>query len=479
LWLGLSALCLCGFTSSPEDLYAAAGARFDGNQPGSDPGQLLALPKPDVPAPAAPAPVWSSVGAAAGDEIGWTVKEFGDLNGDGVTDFMVGSPAVSFGQVKGEVRIISGKDFSVLKTLHGRHKEDFGYALIPIGDINRDGIPDFIAGIPARGDGAEETKLLGEIRIFSSHRKNSQISYSERSIRGTSPSGYLGRSLVWIGTARHLFIATEPHFTAGTAYAFDAATGKRVYEIEKSPLDFSGENERKGYLAWPVPDLDGDGVTDFVLGAPGQSPDNDLNFPYPGRLYFYSGASGKLLCVLEGEDPTSHIGIGFSAQASQFLVGAPYQSQGQNKRAGAAYRIDPRKLCRPGKPEVLKITKTSDFVLQRTEGSSPNELMGFSFASLPDVNGDGVADYAQGSPGFAGHGEIQILDGRDGKPISELAGDTDNEWFGCQLSSVGPKPRLLVGSPFFSGKDKMSGRVDLYDLINGTPAPAATQQPPK
>lgn len=449
------------YAQSLEETATAISRRIDGGKPGSNP--QLPPQETNAPSAASPSAAWSFVGAGPNYQVGWTLRKLGDFDGDGAEDFMVGNPGVPFEAVSGEVLIISGKDFAVLKTFRGSQREDFGYAVAALGDANKDGYPDFVAGIPARADG-DAPKDSGEFRIYLSRYKDGLVQYVARSVKGRRSAGYLGRSLVPIA-ARNFFVATEPSFTGGTAYAFNAITGEREYEIEKHPLDFSGENERKGYLAWPASDMDGDGVTDFVLGAPGQSPENDMNSAYPGRLYFYSGKGGKLLCILEGEDPSSHLGMSFSAQPAQFYIGAPYQTQGQNLRAGAAYLVDPARLCKPGKPEVLKIAPSSDFVVRREAGHARNELLGFGLAALTDLDGDSVADYAQSAPGFAGYkGRVQILSGNDGSQIYSIDGGTSNSWFGTQLAALDSGARLLVGSPFFSGQNTMSGRVDLYNL---------------
>jgi hypothetical protein len=89
----------------------------------------------------------------------------GDVNGDGRPDLIVGSYTSNSGAPSaGRVRIFSGKDGSLLRTITSRTAgENFGFDAVSLGDTNRDGAPDelvaaatgdhvyIIAGIPSRG----------------------------------------------------------------------------------------------------------------------------------------------------------------------------------------------------------------------------------------------------------------------------------------------------------------------------------------
>jgi len=111
----------------------------------------------------------SFVGESAYDNAGFGLASVGDVNGDGLQDFVVGSPNNDEGGVNvGKVYLYFGKQGNVWKksvnlvdapvTYIGEEKDDnAGSAVAGIGDVNGDGLGDF--AICARnnsqgGDGA-------------------------------------------------------------------------------------------------------------------------------------------------------------------------------------------------------------------------------------------------------------------------------------------------------------------------------------
>jgi len=80
-----------------------------------------------------------------GDNFGYSVSDAGDVNGDGIDDLIVGA----FGGVRGSVRVLSGIDGSTLYTFDGDNQADaFGWSVSGAGDVNGDGRADLIVGAP-------------------------------------------------------------------------------------------------------------------------------------------------------------------------------------------------------------------------------------------------------------------------------------------------------------------------------------------
>jgi hypothetical protein len=83
------------------------------------------------------------------DRFGTSVSAISDLNGDGVKDILVGAPgSTALGDPSGFVRVISGKTFGVLRTTYGMPFDTLGSSVAAIGDINGDGVADYVAGSP-------------------------------------------------------------------------------------------------------------------------------------------------------------------------------------------------------------------------------------------------------------------------------------------------------------------------------------------
>ena len=77
----------------------------------------------------------------------------GDVNGDGVADLIVGAPGwdrgaqAETGADTGYFRVFSGMDGGVLYTFEGDQVfESFGRTVSAAGDVNSDGVADFIVG---------------------------------------------------------------------------------------------------------------------------------------------------------------------------------------------------------------------------------------------------------------------------------------------------------------------------------------------
>ena len=87
-------------------------------------------------------------GDSAGDEFGLSVSGAGDVNGDGTPDLIVGAPGDdNNGSDSGSARVLSGIDGSTLFTFDGDSAGDFfGVSVNGLGDLNGDGLDDFVVG---------------------------------------------------------------------------------------------------------------------------------------------------------------------------------------------------------------------------------------------------------------------------------------------------------------------------------------------
>lgn len=111
--------------------------------------------------------LYAVVGDANNDYLGRTLARLGDLNADGIDDFIAASYVSSQGgNQSGLVRVLSGKDGSTLFKRNGSAASKwFGYAVAGCRDLDRDGIPDFAVGIP--GVPTTGSNGLGEVQLFS------------------------------------------------------------------------------------------------------------------------------------------------------------------------------------------------------------------------------------------------------------------------------------------------------------------------
>lgn len=229
-----------------------------------------------------------------GDYLGMGVESAGDVNGDGIPD------VVASAQGSSEVYVYSGRDGRVIRTLRpDRPGGRFGAEVAGIGDVDGDGHADIVVGAPA-GAG-ERADSVGRVYVFSGGTGAVLLSLAgERAgdAFGSAVAGAVidGRPWLVVGApgagARH----------RGRVYVYDALTA-----TPKFVADADATGVALGAMFVSVPgDLDGDGVPDvFASDLP-----NAARGASTGRAYIYSGAGGHVLYTLTGDHAGDGFGIG-------------------------------------------------------------------------------------------------------------------------------------------------------------------------
>lgn len=346
---------------------------------------------------------WSSTftGQSSQDQFGATIKTIGDLNADGIRDLLVGAPFDDTGGPgAGAVFVISGLDRSLVHTLTGSFSfVEFGRSLCELGDVDGDQVSDFAVGAPFdQWNGVAG----GAVRIY---------------------SGSTGFVLFTFG-------ATTPGDRLGAAIA---AAG----------------------------DVNGDGVSDLIIGAPG----NDDLDEAAGAVYVRSGSDGSLLHTFYGAFTndvfgTSVAGVGDLNQDGfpDILVGAPFQDD-QGTDSGSA--------------KVLSGLDGATLYLMT--GSSAGAQFGSVVASLGDVNNDHVLDLAVGSPspGDPSAQAIRVFCGATGILIHVITTPNPHAGLGTAFAPAGDYDGdnyddILVGFPFYQEQGALVGKVEVISGRDGS-----------
>jgi hypothetical protein len=86
-------------------------------------------------------------GEAAGDFFGWVSADLGDIDGDGARDFAVGAPFnAAGGRSAGRAYVYSGRTGAQLFVGTGESRSLLGFSVSSAGDVDGDGVNDFIVG---------------------------------------------------------------------------------------------------------------------------------------------------------------------------------------------------------------------------------------------------------------------------------------------------------------------------------------------
>jgi hypothetical protein len=352
----------------------------------------------------------------SGDDMGYAVAGAGDVDGDGCADFLAGVPQASSSSspATGYVLLCSGRTGIVLRRFDGdSHGDSFGHAVSGGSDVDGDKVPDILCGAPGDDDGGTDA---GSVRAFSG--KDGSVLYT---VHGATAGDRFGKVVAFVGDATgdgvpdFVVGAPEAGGGAGAAWLHSGVDGGRL----RTMLPGTGD-KLFGASACGVSDLDGDGRADYVVGAPGGVTSIG---PY-GYVVVYSGGSGKVLFSVAGSYAGGLSGAVAAAgdvdldTYPDVLVGAPGLSIGAIRTGGA--------FVFSGKDGALIHTLATGKKLDR---------YGFAVAGLGDIDGDGYPDAALGALDVTA--PVTVFSGADGKVLFALSRPTGTGLPGSSLAAVG------------------------------------------
>ena len=276
--------------------------------------------------------IWLADGEWAGDNFGWSLDGVGDTNGDGHSEVIVGAPGHDNGGVwsanGGAVYLLSGATGYPLTTIrYNSLNAQLGYDVCGLGDITGDGLGDFATAVPwddrdghvdngyvSVWDGAATTLVFSR----SGDSDGDQFGYS---VDGVLATGALGSSRLLVGAPR----VDGPGVDRGEARLIDG------FGTTVALLTGSTDNEWFGASVAGVGDTNLDGFADYAVGAPYA----DLIFigADAGVAKVYSGADDLWLFSISGASAGANLGLSLAGAGdvdgdgrSDILAGAPNDS---------------------------------------------------------------------------------------------------------------------------------------------------------
>lgn len=319
---------------------------------------------------------------------------------------------------------------------------ELGASVAGIGDINGDLIPDMLHGSP--GSNSSGLTANGKVQI----RSGADGTQIDR-VLGAATGDELGATVANAGDVTgdgvDDFLCGAPFHDGGAAdggavYLYNGATRALVWTWLGADA-----NGHFGAAISGEMDLDGDTIPDVVIGAP----DAEVGgLAAAGRAFVYSGATGALIRSHDGAAQDDRLGAAVLALADlnadllgDYVVGMPGSDLGPGLRAGAI--------------EAFSGADGSSLYL-RSGGGDGTEF-GAALARIADRNGDGVNEIIIGAPGAAGaqgvvYGAVRIFLGATGDfDVQFLPSETDTR-YGASVAAAGDADLdgvedLLIGAP--------------------------------
>jgi hypothetical protein len=386
-------------------------------------------------------------GENIGDQFGWVSENLGDLNGDGVNDFIISARFnADNGTQAGKVYVYSGKDFQLLNTITGNPGEWFGYSVSKGGDINADGTPDYLVG--GRGRVVAYSGKMHEVI----HEWSKPRIFFGADVDGAGDVNGDGYDDVLVGAPR----ASFTYQFAGRVYLFSGKDGSELWT-----RDGQGEENYLGYGVGKVGLLDGDGAPEVAASA------YQAGKAKAGEVYVYSGATGFTYLTLEpfARGTTEFYGVFFTQGAGDINAdGVPdiYVGDYGNKRGGGEGT---------GRAYVFSGADGSQiYVLNgedKEDGFGPGRGAG-------DVNGDGYGDLVIGAwtseaSGVRKAGKGYVFSGKDGSVMRTMTSQVKNDYVGVDAIAVGDVNGDGLTDYLLTGVDFNGTHLDHSYVIAGIP----------
>ncbi len=258
----------------------------------------------------------SSPNRGNGSRFGSEMAGVGDLNGDGIGEYLIADPIGGTNSF-GEIFIYSGATgFGIFTSAGYPDFKEYGAQVAGLEDINGDGISDFIVCAP--GTVVNQNSNAGMIFVYSG--ADFSVIYQ---IGGTTVGQKIGSQLELMGDLDGDGITDFAASTAPPTgvnqdrgvFFYSGATGSQLGKISNVIVGTGFGNAIAN-----AGDHDGDGLNDILIGEPTRGING---VPGAGAVSLYSTATGQKLLEVHGNDTSLGLGTVVAGVGDQNFDGIP------------------------------------------------------------------------------------------------------------------------------------------------------------
>jgi len=475
----------------------------------------------------------NQAGGILGD-LGFSVAGAGDVNGDGYSDVIVGAPFYSDGS-SGEGAafvflgsasgIANGNPATAAAVLESNQANaQLGYSVAGAGDVNGDGYADVIVGSPFYDDGLTDEGAAFVFLGSASGIANGTPATAAAALESNQVDARLGISVASAGDVNgdgYADVIAGAHFydngqaDEGAAFVY-LGGGSGIADGGPSSAATSLTSSTSPWYGFSVAsagDVNGDGYSDVIVGAPyfdaGETDEGAAFVFLGGSAGIASGDTGSAATQLESNQTNGSIvplgfeaySLGYVAVASagdvngdgygDVIVGFPGYDDGQTDEGAAFIFLGSATGIPNGNPSTAATRLESN---QVSTGVTP-PYFGASVASAGDVNGDGYGDVIVGAAGYS-NGQTNegaafvflgspsgVADGNPATAATVLESNQASAFLGFNVASAGDVngdgyADVIVGASSYDNGQTDEGAAFVFlgsptGIASGNPATAA------
>ncbi len=424
-------------------------------------------------------PDWTSDSNQVYAYFGISVSTAGDVNGDGYSDVIIGAYYYDSGETNEGMAFAYYGSAQGLSTSPNWTSESnqvdayFGFSVSTAGDVNGDGYSDVIIGAYYY-DSGETNEGMAFVYYGSAQGPSTSPNWTAES---NQADAYFGFSVSTAGDVNgdgySDVIISAPYYdnvegNEGRAFLYyGSSSGLSL------TLNWVAESNQAGaYFGYSVStagDVNGDGYSDVVIGAPYY----DNVEGEEGRAFVYYGSAGGLSTspdwISESNQPYASYGNSVSTAGdvngdgySDVIIGALYYDNGETDEG--------RAFVYYGSAQGLSISPN-----WTAESDQTNAYFGRSVSTAGDVNGDGYSDVIVGAYYY------DNVEGNEGRAFAyygsssglSLTPDWTSEAnqasanFGISVSTAGDVngdgySDVIVGAYLYDNGETDEGRAFVY-----------------